>query len=162
MRHIKILFVCLGNICRSPMAEGVFNKIIKDRNLQHKFFVDSAGTSGYHIGELADPRMRKTANAYRIALTHKARKLIQEDLDNFDYIVAMDRSNKENIGKLILSPGSVHHQKVIMMRDFDPEPGDGQVPDPYFGGEQGFEEVYQMLLRSGEGLLGHLISKHQL
>ncbi len=162
MKPIRVLFVCLGNICRSPMAEGVFNKILKERNMQNKIIVDSAGTSGYHVGELADPRMRKTASAYRIALTHKARKLIHADLDNFDYVVAMDHSNKENIGRLILSPDSPHHQKVILMRDFDPEPGDGQVPDPYFGGEQGFEEVYHMLLRSGERFLDYLISKHQL
>lgn len=162
MSSVNVLFVCLGNICRSPMAEGIFKHLVETENLSDKIKTDSAGTSAYHIGELADIRMRKTAGNYGIDLVHKARQFTEEDFERFDYIVAMDYSNKKNILSLIKPAHSSYKDKVLMMRQFDDTPDDGQVPDPYFGGQDGFEEVYQMLLRSNKALLQYLIKKHNL
>ncbi|MGB3616529.1 MAG: low molecular weight protein-tyrosine-phosphatase [Catalinimonas sp.] len=151
---MRVLFVCLGNICRSPMAEGVFRRMVADRNLQATFEIDSAGTSAYHLGDLADARMRRTAEQHGITLLHRARRATAADLRDFDLIVAMDR---ENLAELRRLPGAdAHADKIVLMRDYDPTPDDGQVPDPYFGGERGFEEVYQLLRRSCAALLDEL------
>ncbi len=157
---LKIIFVCLGNICRSPMAEGVFLHLVRQAGLEDKFTVDSAGTSGYHEGELADQRMRHTAERHGIQLLSRSRKLLVEDLDRFDYIVAMDRENRRNIESLIRPQAP--HGKIVMMRDFDPKPDSPDVPDPYFGGNQGFEKVYQILLRSCDRLLKQLVQENGL
>jgi protein-tyrosine phosphatase len=157
---IKVLFVCLGNICRSPMAEGLFKHLVETENLSTVIETDSAGTSAYHIGELADPRMRKTASNYSINLIHKARQFVVEDFERFDYIVAMDYANKTNILSLVEKPE--YERKVLMMRQFDAIPDNGQVPDPYFGKQDGFEEVYQILLRSNKELLNFIIKVHSL
>jgi protein-tyrosine phosphatase len=159
---INVLFVCLGNICRSPMAEGVLKKMIKDMKLEDQIFCDSAGTSSYHIGELADTRTRNTAEKYDIFLDHRARQLIIEDFNKFDYILAMDRKNYHNINLLSETSIPTHHYEIMMMRDFDSIKDSEDVPDPYFGGMDGFEEVKEILFRSNEAFLNFLIKKHDL
>ena len=146
----KIVFVCLGNICRSPMGEGSFKYWIEEKGLSGSYFVDSAGTAAYHVGEKADQRMRDVAYSHGIKLTSRARQFVKEDLDEFDYIIAMDESNYQNI--IALNP--TLESKVIKLREFDKEAfGDLNVPDPYYGGLQGFEEVYQIVTRSCKELL---------
>lgn len=161
MEKVKVLFVCLGNICRSPMAEGLFLHLIEKEGIGDRFEVDSAGTAGYHAGELADKRMRETAASHGVHLPSRARKFVKEDLDAFDYILPMDRSNMTNIERLTW-PDAQHRAQVIMMRDFDPEPEDGNVPDPYYGGIRGFENVYQILLRSNQRLLEKIRQEHNI
>lgn len=158
---IKVLFVCLGNICRSPMAEGIFKKLLQEKQLTDKINCDSAGTSDYHIGELPDHRMRSTAGKYDIELTHRARQIAGSDFEKFDYIIAMDESNHANI--------IIHHawndsyaDRLIYMRQHDQKANNMNVPDPYFGGQQGFEEVYQMLVKANIRFLEYLINKHKL
>ena len=151
----KILFVCLGNICRSPTAEGVMQHLIENRNLQKKISIDSAGTSGWHIGERADPRSRKTAQQRGFDLHSRSRKFIAQDFQNFDYIIAMDQPNKRDILKLAAS--ETDKNKVHLFRTFDPASQDSaEVPDPYYGGDQGFETVFDICFAACEGLLEHL------
>ena len=153
---IKVLFVCLGNICRSPMAEGLFNHHVKLVGLEERFSVDSAGTSPYHVGNLADERMRGVAQSRGVSLTSKSRQIQKTDLDDFDYILAMDKQNYSDIDSL----RSGLKANVYLMRDFDIEKDTDDVPDPYFGGIDGFEDVYQILNRSTKALLDHVV-KHE-
>lgn len=155
----KICFVCLGNICRSPTAEGVFQHLVNERNLQSYFEIDSAGTSAYHVGEPANSRSQKTANQHGITLHSKARQFDSFDLDYFDLILAMDQENLSNIRRM--DTKNAHNEKIGKLRDFDPEPGDGEVPDPYYGGIQGFENVFQIVKRSCTTLLNQLESNIQ-
>lgn len=142
----KILFVCLGNICRSPLAEGIFNEIIYKNNTSHLFDIDSAGTSGLHRGQLPDPRTLKNAKSNGLTLTHKARQFRSSDFMEFDYLIAMDDSNLRDI--LEKKPEGESNAKLIKMRSFDMEDINADVPDPWYGGDRGFEEVYQILKRS--------------
>lgn len=161
MEKINVLFVCLGNICRSPMAEGIFAHLIAEKGLSDRFFVDSAGTSGYHEGERADRRMRETAGKHGVTLTSRSRMFLESDLREFHYVVAMDSSNHRNMLQL-KKPDVEYPSEVLMMRDFDPQPDSRDVPDPYYGGQRGFEDVYDILLRSNETFLEHLREKHSL
>jgi protein-tyrosine phosphatase len=158
---IKVLFVCLGNICRSPMAEGIFNKLILDNGLINNVICDSAGTSNYHTGELPDIRMCQTAQKHGISITHLARQIKQQDFEEFDYIMAMDESNYLNITK---HPAWDNRwkNKLILMRSHDEEITDLNVPDPYFGELDGFEEVYELLLKNNTRFISYLIEKHHL
>jgi protein-tyrosine phosphatase len=160
MTKVRVLFVCLGNICRSPLAEGIFNEKVKKAGLETFVEADSCGTSNYHIGSQPDPRT--IANAFRngITLNHCGRQFSVEDLRNFDYILAMDKSNYNNILRL---PGSNEFaHKVMLMRDFDPLEKGGEVPDPYHGGEQGFQNVFDILNRTMISFLAHLKKEFQL
>ena len=150
----KICFVCLGNICRSPTAEGAFQRVVSEAGLDDFFEVDSAGTSAYHIGEPANAKSRLIAEKYGTRLLSKARKFESADLEYFDLAVAMDSQNLEDLKALDEAGG--YHTKITTLRAFDPDPGDGEVPDPYFGGINGFESVYDMVWRSCENLLEHL------
>lgn len=155
MKMKKVLFVCLGNICRSPLAEALFNKHVKDRGLQDKFIGDSCGTAAYHVGEQPDNRSRANAEENGLVYSHKARQLAIADYVEFDLIVPMDTSNLSNIKKLY--PES--NTEIKLMRDYDSGYEGADVPDPYFGGEQGFQNVFDILDRSTNALLDKLLSK---
>lgn len=150
----KLVFVCLGNICRSPTAEGIFIHKVKKAGLENYFYIDSAGTAAYHVGESANSKSQATANEHEIQLPSQARKFEYADLEEFDLILSMDSSNLKNIKQLDRKNKFQH--KIKMMREFDPQPENGEVPDPYYGGLQGFENVFQVLNRSSEVLLNEL------
>lgn len=152
---LKIVFVCLGNICRSPTAEGIFIHKVRERRLELFFYIDSAGTAAYHVGEPANSKSQFTANKYGVHLPSRARLFEYEDLKEFDLIVAMDSSNMKNISALDRT--SKFEEKLFMMRDFDPSPDDKNVPDPYYGGMHGFEKVYEIVERSCDQLLNELV-----
>lgn len=151
----RILFVCLGNICRSPLAEGLFLSKLNQAGLLEKYTVDSAGTSAYHEGALADPRTRENALDNGVELTSRSRPFRKQDFVDFDLILTMDRTNYTNVKRLEPTfPDEI--AKVQMMRDFDLESPGADVPDPYYGGAQGFQNVFDILDRSTEELLRHL------
>jgi protein-tyrosine phosphatase len=153
--HYKICFVCLGNICRSPTAEGIFQHLVDERDLSDYFEVDSSGTSAYHVGQSANSKSQRTAQSHGITLHSKARRFKTFDLDYFDLILGMDDENFANIQRMA---SEKHAHKIGRMRDFDPQPDDGQVPDPYYGGQDGFENVFQVVKRSCQHLLDELES----
>lgn len=156
---ISVLMVCLGNICRSPMAEGVFRHILEEEGLEGRIGVDSAGTGGWHVGESPDPRSIRMAASHGVTLTGVARQVQPEDFERFDYIVAMDLSNLENLERYRDGVGG--DAALYLFREFDPEGGPGEeVPDPYYGGPMGFENVFAMVERSSRGLLAHILEEH--
>lgn len=154
----SVLFVCLGNICRSPLAEGIFAAQAKERGLAGDFQLDSAGTAAYHSGEPPDSRSTAVAAAHGVRLTGYARQVTRRDMADFDVIVAMDRSNRRSLERLRQRCG--RHRDgladIVMMREYDPEARDADVPDPYYGGHDGFERVHRILERSCRGLLDEL------
>lgn len=147
----KLLFVCLGNICRSPSAENIMNHLIQQRGLADQIQCDSAGTSSYHIGSPPDRRMAAAAKQYGIELKGRARQFEADDLAAFDWILAMDQENYRDI--LALDPQGQHRSKVKLMCDFCRNHPDREVPDPYYGGPEGFDYVVNLLLDACEGLL---------
>ena len=151
---VKVLFVCLGNICRSPMAKAIMLHKIKEKGLSDKFIVDSCGTGPWHIGENADPRTIKTLSNHNIPIKHTARQITLNDLDEFDYILCMDKSNKRNVLHLGANP-----DKVFLMRDFDIQGRGEDVPDPYWNSD-GFELVYNMLDRSIENFIKFVLQNN--
>jgi protein-tyrosine phosphatase len=157
---LRICFVCLGNICRSPTAEGVMQKLISDAGLGDRIEVDSAGTAGYHSGEQADRRARAAARARGIELTSRARQFKKEDWDRFDYVLAMDRDNHSDLEAR--APAAVR-AKLFLLREFDPRQSpDLDVPDPYYGGSAGFEKVLDICDAACRGFLAHLCREHEL
>lgn len=142
-KKFSVLFVCLGNICRSPLAEALFAKKIADLGLSNQITTDSCGTGNYHIGEQPDPRTSKVATNHGIPIHHRCRQLQLSDAEHFDMIIAMDESNRKNI---LWKIGDSGQPKVWKMRAFDPKGGE-DVPDPYHGGDKDFEEVFQILDR---------------
>ncbi len=153
----KILFVCLGNICRSPLAEGIFIHLCRARGLADKYQVDSAGTGDWHIGQPPDPRSIAAAKRQGVALPSICRLVRPQDFREFDTIVAMDRSNLANLNALCPSSQPHLRDKLKLMRDYDSaEDKSPDVPDPYHGGPADFDEVYAILLRSCTRLLDAL------
>lgn len=150
----KLCFVCLGNICRSPTAEGLFIQKVKEARLELYFYIDSAGTAAYHVGEPANSKSQATANSHGVYLPSKARRFEYADLEEFDLIFAMDSSNLTNMKQL--DRKGKFTGKIKLMREFDPIPEDKEVPDPYYGGQLGFENVFQILNRSCDVLLDEL------
>lgn len=155
----KLLFVCLGNICRSPSAENIMKHLIEREGLSDRIICDSAGTSSYHIGSSPDRRMSAAAQMKGIKLEGKARQFKKFDFEEFDLILAMDRENYQNI--LYLDPNGKYRDKVRLMCDFCTRHHIKEVPDPYYGGPEGFNQVIDILLDACEGLLEYIV-KNQL
>jgi len=153
----KICFVCLGNIVRSPLAENMFRHLTLEAKLAHKYDVDSAGTSGWHVGEQPDRRMRRVAAGHGFKYDGRARQFKQRDFEEFDLVIAMDSDNRANLSRLARS--EEERAKIHLMREFDPQGSPTEpVPDPYYGGIDGFEEVFQIVKRSCQGMLDALES----
>lgn len=149
---VRICFVCLGNICRSPTAEGVMAHLVAERGLQGHYLLDSAGTSAHHTGERPDRRSAATAAARGIELPGRSRQFLASDFERFDFIVAMDQSNLNNLRRL--APSEEAEAKLSLLRQFDPKSPDGaEVPDPYYGGSRGFEDVLDIVIAGCTGLL---------
>jgi protein-tyrosine phosphatase len=140
---VRVLFVCMGNICRSPTAHGVFQKLVDDAGLSEKIYVDSAGTHAYHTSEPPDPRSCATALARGVDLNPlRARPVDSSDFVTFDYIVAMDQQNLSNLhGRC----PEEHHNKLGLLLPYAPTLGEREVPDPYYGGRKGFERVFDLV-----------------
>ncbi|EDM74101.1 Protein-tyrosine-phosphatase [Plesiocystis pacifica SIR-1] len=158
---VSVCFVCLGNICRSPTAEGVFLALVEEAGLGGAIAVDSSGTGAWHAGERADPRSREEARRRGFELPSIARQAVVEDFERFDLLLAMDRRNQADL--LALAPDEAARAKVVLFRSFDPEaPAGASVPDPYYGGEDGFSEVFDICARGSAGLLAHLREEYGL
>ncbi|MET0388526.1 MAG: low molecular weight protein-tyrosine-phosphatase [Polyangiales bacterium] len=155
---IRVCFVCLGNICRSPTAEGVMKHLIETEGLTNSFFIDSAGTGAYHVGEAADARSAEAALRQGITLTSVARQFIDEDFEQFDYIVAMDRKNYAHLQRL--ARREADRAKISLLRSFDPHADGLDVPDPYF--EDNFDVVFDICRAGCTGLIAKIIRDHGL
>ncbi|WP_192347985.1 low molecular weight protein-tyrosine-phosphatase [Algoriphagus sp. Y33] len=158
---IRVLFVCLGNICRSPLAEAIFNSKVKLAGMESQFKCDSAGTSDFHIGELPDERTIKCASKYNLPLYHRSRQVNRTDFRDFEYILAMDDNNLRNLNNLKVRYGFAD-KEIHLMRNFVAETQGMSVPDPYYGGEEGFEEIYQILDEAIDSFLTQVKATHQL
>lgn len=155
---VKVLFVCTGNICRSPLAHGIFESYIQANGLSHKLMVDSAGTSGYHVGSLPDLRSRDIAKLHGVVLTHRARVFTVDDFTKFDYILVMDYLNYEDV--ISKSKNAADRAKVLLLRSFDElSDSDFNIPDPYYGFSKDFEDVYALCERSISGFSRFIRSK---
>ena len=159
MKNIKVLFVCMGNICRSPTAEGVFRHIVNQEGHSDWIKTDSAGTHAYHIGEQPDRRSQQVARTRGIDLSDlRGRQAITQDFHEFDYILAMDNDNYHNLQRLC--PAGFE-DKLHMFLDFCQDFSETQVPDPYYGGDQGFEHVFDLVESASQGLLKEILTKYK-
>jgi protein-tyrosine phosphatase len=157
---IRVLFVCLGNICRSPLAEAVFRHLVEERGWRDRFEIDSAGTSGWHRGAPPDPRSTETAKRRGITLAGASRRVTGADLRRFDYVIAMDAENQEALEELHASTGGT--AEVRRLREFEPYARSLDVPDPYYGGPRGFEDVHDIVEAACAGLLDHIAAERGL
>ncbi len=154
MEKIKVLFVCMGNICRSPTAEGVFTKLVQDKKVAHLFSIDSAGTHAYHIGDAPDGRSQKAALNRGIDISHlRGRKVVFGDFEDFDFVLAMDGNNH---AILVEACSPQHQHKIHYFLDFAPALNTREVPDPYYGNGNGFERVLDMIEAASDGFLKYL------
>jgi protein-tyrosine phosphatase len=151
----KILFVCLGNICRSPAAEGVFRHLVEQEGVADQFEIDSCGITGFHAGEKADLRMRDHASRRGIDLTSISRKFRQQDFEDFDLIIAMDGRNFKDLREL--DEVGQYTDKIKMFCEYCTNRTESEVPDPYYGGAEGFETVLDIVEDASEGLLKSLL-----
>ena len=155
---VEVCFVCLGNICRSPLAQGVFEALVKNEGLQDRIITSSAGVSHWHVGNPPDSRMQETARRHGVHLNSRARQFQASDFKRMDLVLAMDHSNLDALQQM--RPASELDDKLFLFRSFDPENnGDLEVPDPYYGGDKGFETVYQMVERTCPKVLERLKTK---
>jgi len=151
MKEYKVLFVCLGNICRSPAAEGIFRAMVRAERLDDKISIDSAGTAGYHTGDLPDSRMRRHASRRGYTLDSMARKFSSDDFDKFDIILVMDDNNYRDV--MHMAPDVEAEKKVHRMVEFSRKYSHDHIPDPYYSGADGFELVLDLLEDACENLL---------
>lgn len=158
---VKVLFVCLGNICRSPLAEGLLAHHAQQQGFAGRIVVDSCGTGGWHAGELPDPRTRKVAAAHGVALPSRARQIRAEDFLQFDYLIPMDRKNLSDLQDLMRLSGKTKAE-LLLMRQFDELAPGTDVPDPYYGDLEDFYRVFEILDRSTRRLLAMLSERHGL
>ena len=149
----RVLFVCLGNICRSPVAENVFRHLVREAGLEQEFEIDSAGTGSWHIGESPDRRAASVALARGVELHGSARQVTPEDLSTYDHVIAMDRDNLRELERLALDGATA---RIELLRTYDPDRDHDDVPDPYYGGASGFENVFDIVSRSCRNLLASL------
>jgi len=157
---VKVLFVCMGNICRSPTAEGVFRHIVKQSGLQDHIHIDSAGTHAYHVGEPPDARAQLAASRRHFDLSdQRARKVSADDFHQFDYVLAMDRSNYAELD--IICPVG-QQTKLRLFLEYADNFEEREVPDPYYGGDQGFEHVLDLVEDASRGLLAAIQQDHGL
>ncbi len=155
MKKQRILFVCLGNIVRSPLAENLFRHLAQQAGVGDRYEVDSAGTGSWHVGEPPDPRMQRVAARHGLHYDGRARQFTRQDFERFDVILAMDGDNRAYLLSKARTAGQA--AKIHLLREFDPQGGPAApVPDPYYGGRDGFEEVYRIVERACRGLLEHL------
>ena len=159
-KKYKVLFVCLGNICRSPAAEGIMKSLVEKEHLLDRIYIDSAGTGGWHIGELPDARMRRHGLRRGYDFCSRARKFSSADFEKFDYIIVMDEENYRDVKKLAKTQDDV--RKIHRMTDFSKKYSNDDVPDPYYGGASGFELVLDLLEDATEGLLKDIKQKYSL
>lgn len=158
MKKVNVLFVCMGNICRSPLAHGLFEAMVAKEGLSEMIVVDSAGTHAYHVGNPPDPRSQETALRHGIDLSgQRARRVAQPDFERFDYILAMDR---DNYSLLADSCPDEQRHKLSLFLEFAPELPEREVPDPYYGGASGFEQVYNLVEAASRGLLEEIRKTH--
>jgi protein-tyrosine phosphatase len=154
---VRVLFVCLGNICRSPTADGVFRRLVEDAGLSHAVECESAGTHAYHVGEGADLRSSRAAKRRGYDLSrHRARRVRESDFTEFHYVLAMDRENLGHLEAVAASAGPAKRAKVAMLLEFAPTAHFTEVPDPYARGDDGFEQVLDLVESACEGLLAHI------
>ncbi len=152
---VRLCFVCLGNICRSPTAEAVMAQILREEKLEREIEIESAGTGDYHVGEPPDARSAAAARSRGVILKGRAVQFTAEDFDRFNVVLAMDRRNKESLQAL--ARNDADRAKVHLLRDFDPASPEGSdVPDPYYGGDKGFETVLDVCEAACRGLVDHL------
>ena len=161
---LTVCFVCLGNICRSPTAEAVMKHLVREADLTSAIQVESAGTGGWHVGEPRDRRSQATAAARGVPLAGRAQQFTARDFERFDHVVAMDGSNLQNLRDM--APHAAARAKLSLLRDFEQgDPGRGphlDVPDPYYGGARGFDEVFDICQAACAGLLAWLRRQHRL
>lgn len=156
---VRVLMCCMGNICRSPMAQGAFERLVKEAGLAKEILIDSAGTHAYHVGEAPDERAQETTARRAIDISgQRARQVERADFERFDYVLAMDRQNYAALRRLC-PPGQ--SQKLRLFLDFAPHMGEEEVPDPYYGGQSGFDRVFELVDAAGRGLLDE-IRRNQL
>ena len=157
---VRILMVCTGNICRSPMAKGVFQQMLEEAALADQVSVDSAGTHAYHLGSPPDERSRMAALRRGVDLSGiRARRIVTEDFESFDYVLAMDRDNYQTLQAYCGSPENRH--KIQMLMEYAPDLPDREVLDPYYGGVNGFERVMDLIEEASRGLLAHLRERYR-
>jgi protein-tyrosine phosphatase len=159
--EIRVCFVCLGNICRSPTAEGILQALVQDAGLEASITVESAGTTAYHEGERPDRRAREVARSHGVELASRARQFRASDFARFDYVIAMDRQNRDDLR--VIAPDAQSERKIHLCRAFDPAVGgETDTPDPYGGERRDFEDVFALCHAACEGLLAEIRRQHGL
>jgi len=158
---VRVCFICLGNICRSPTAEATMRRLLEEEQLTAQIEIDSAGTGDWHVGEPPDRRATAAATRRGIEIGGRARRVVARDFEHFDYVIAMDRSNHSDL--LRLAPSADGKAKVVLFRNYDPaSPRDADVPDPYYGRGDGFERVLDICEAACRGLLRDIRENHAL